>query len=179
MANSHTPLHIFADDTPYFITGAIYKKRPLLDNPTLKQQLLEFFQGYFAKYNWELHHWVILNNHYLLLGKSRIGRDLTKIIRNVHRLMAYNITNLTQCPKPVWWNYWDYCPRDEQDYMVRLNYLLNNPVKHGYVANLYEYPFSSFHATIKTQGVDSLRQQFRDYAEFRTLFLREAYNDDF
>ncbi|OAD22046.1 hypothetical protein THIOM_002169 [Candidatus Thiomargarita nelsonii] len=26
----HTPIHAFFDDTPYFLTGAIYKKRPLL-----------------------------------------------------------------------------------------------------------------------------------------------------
>ena len=179
MHKSHRPNHIFADDTPYFITGAIYKKRPLLTNEWLKQQLLELLQGYFAKHNWELHHWVILDNHYHILGKSRIGKDLINIMRNVHRLMAYKILDQTNCQKPVWWNYWDYCPRNERDYMIRLNYLLNNPVKHGYVTTLYDYPYSSFHESMTLQGQETLRQQFRDYPEFRTLVLREAYNDDF
>jgi len=179
MFKKHTPNHIFADDTPYFITGAIYKKRPLLIKEQLKYQLLALFQGYFAKHNWELHHWVILDNHYHILGKSHAGRDLIRIMRNVHRVMAYKIVDATDCQTPVWWNYWDYCPRNEQDYRIRLNYLLNNPVKHGYVSNLYDYPYSSFHQVITTQGKATLHQQFRDYPEFRTLVLREAYDDDF
>jgi len=32
----HNPTHIFMDDALYFITAAIYKKRPLLQDDTLK-----------------------------------------------------------------------------------------------------------------------------------------------
>jgi putative transposase len=175
----HTPAHLFLDDTSYFVTGAIYRKRPLLVSPELKDRLLELIREYFQTYNWELHHWVILDNHYHILGQSRIGEDLTNIFRSIHSRAGIAISQATHCETPIWWNYWDYCPRDERDYMVRLNYLLMNPIKHGYVTNLHDYPFSSFHILFAEIGRDQLAQQMRDYPEYKTLVLHEAKNDDF
>lgn len=175
----HNPTHIFADDTPYFITAAIYQKRPLLKSPELKQLLLERIKHCFATHHWELHHWVILDNHYHLLGKSRVGLDLARIMTDIHAFTGYYIKQATQTQQRVWWNYWDYCPRHERDYRIRQIYLLNNPVKHGYVDNLHDYPFSSFHDALATHGAEKLRRQFKDYPEFHTLVLREAYDDGF
>jgi putative transposase len=66
----HNPTHLFLDDTRYFITAAIWKKRPLLKNHELKVMLSETFKGVFQRDHWQLHHWVILDNHYHLLGQS-------------------------------------------------------------------------------------------------------------
>jgi putative transposase len=54
-----------------------------------------------------------------------------------------------------------------------LNYLLNNPVKHRYVNNLVDYPYSSFHAILEKLGRDALAQQFKDYSEYKNLYLNE------
>jgi len=48
----HTPAHLFLDDTSYFITGAIYKKRPLLTESQLKKELLKIIQNIFQEYGW-------------------------------------------------------------------------------------------------------------------------------
>jgi hypothetical protein len=50
---------------------------------------------------------------------------------------------------------------NEKDYFIRQNYLFNNPVKHSYVSNLNDYPYSSFHDMLKNQGYEFLVQQFR------------------
>ena len=68
--------------------------------------------------------------------------------------------------KPIWWN---YCPRNERDYCIRLNYLYNNPIKHGLVTNLLDYPYSSFHLSLKQYGRDVLIKQFKDYPEYKDL----------
>jgi putative transposase len=175
----NNPTHLFLDQTPYFVTGAIYGKRPLLADAVLKNQLLLFIQKYFEKYGWELHHWVILDNHYHLLGKSSQGSHLPDIFRAIHSQMAVIIRANTGCETPVWWNYWDYCPRGEADYYIRLNYLLSNPIKHGFVTNLADYPHSSFPAALAEIGREQLAQQFRAYPEYKILKLREACNDDF
>jgi putative transposase len=98
---------------------------------------------------------------------------MSKIFRKIHGLSTQFIQPQGRCDLPVWWNYWDYCPRDEKDYLIRLNYLLNNPVKHGYVTNLVDYPYSSFHITLKKLGRDTLLQQFKDYSEYKNLHLDE------
>ncbi len=175
----NTPAHLFVDDTEYFITGAIYKKRHLLEESAIKNHLLELLQIYFEEYNWELHHWVILDNHYHILGKSQKGSDLTNIFKKCHSRSAIFIRQHTNCSKPVWWNYWDYCPRNEPDYMTRLNYLLLNPVKHGYVTDLHNYQFSSFGSLFVKMGREQLANQLSTYPKYKTLILREACDDDF
>ncbi|MDD1605309.1 MAG: transposase [Methylococcaceae bacterium] len=172
----HSPTHIFMDDTPYFITAAIYQKRPLLQQPALKELLFNCIKSCFEQYQWELHHWVILDNHYHLLGKSRKGNDLAKIIKQVHSVSGYHIKQETKTQEQVWWNYWDYCPRNENDYLIRLNYLFNNPIKHGYVNNINDYPFSSFHLYLEKQGRELLIKQFKGYTDYKNLILDE---DDF
>jgi putative transposase len=169
----HNPTHIFIDDTIYFITAVVYQKRHLLKEEALKYKLLDCIQTTFARYQWELQHWVILDNHYHLLVKSNKGKDLAEIIRQIHSVSGYYIKQVTKTKIQVWWNYWDYCPRDEKDYYTHLNYLLNNPIKHGYVDKLQDYPFSSFHQLLQMQERDCLVRQFKMYSDYKNLQLIE------
>lgn len=43
--------------------------------------------------------------------------------------------------------FWEHTLRDERDYLNHIEYTHNNPVKHGFVANPYEWPYSSIHYT--------------------------------
>ncbi len=70
----HNPAHLFLDDTLYFITAAIHEKRPLLAGHERKSMLRDTLAKVFQEYHWQLHHWVILDNHYHLLGQSRRGK---------------------------------------------------------------------------------------------------------
>ena len=48
--------------------------------------------------------------------------------------------------------FWEHTLRDEQDYLNHMDYLHFNPVKHGLVANVADWPYSSFHRLVE-QGV--------------------------
>ena len=169
--NLHNPVHFFCDDSSYFITAAIYNKRPLLADKQIKTTLLELIQTLFQEKGWTVEHWVILDNHYHLLGNSRKGKDLSKIIQGIHGQSGFLISQITNCEKPIWWNYWDYCPRDEKEYLIRLNYLLNNPIKHNYVTDLNHYQFSSFQSYLGKIGRADLIKQFRENPEYQELKL--------
>jgi len=175
----HTPVHLFLDDTPYFITGAIYEKRRLLESAEIKQLLLKQINEYFKKFEWALHHWVILDNHYHLMGKSKLGKDMTRIMQGIHGSTSKPIQEATGAFTPIWWNYWDYCPRDDRDYFIRLNYLLWNPVKHGYVKRLEDYLFSSYHQLLAAEGAAAMNERFQRYPEYQKISLQEAKDDDF
>ncbi|CAG1020255.1 REP-associated tyrosine transposase [Patescibacteria group bacterium] len=169
----NNPAHLFIDNSPYFITAAIYQKRNLLVSDFIKNYLIKVIQESFAERNWLLKDWVILDNHYHLLAISDKGTDLSKIINKIHTLSSQFICSELNAEKPIWWNYWDYCPRDERDYYIRLNYLYNNPVKHGLVTNLLDYPYSSFHSVLNQYGREALIKQFKDYSEYKNLQLDE------
>ena len=55
-------------------------------------------------------------------------------------------------------------------------YLLYNPIKHGYVTDLKQYAYSSFHELFDHLGKEALAQQFRFYADFRSLDLPDVSN---
>jgi hypothetical protein len=48
----HTPAHLFVDDTPYFVSGAIYGRRPLLAQAKIKDTLLSLLEEAFALIGW-------------------------------------------------------------------------------------------------------------------------------
>ena len=48
--------------------------------------------------------------------------------------------------------FWEHTIRDEQDYAAHVDYVHINPVKHGLVASVRDWPYSSFHRYV-TQGV--------------------------
>ncbi|RLA25691.1 MAG: hypothetical protein DRQ62_01755 [Gammaproteobacteria bacterium] len=170
--NATRPQHIYCDNTAYFITAATWQHRRILNN-TIKTELIKLLQEVFAEYKWSLNAWVILDNHYHVLCQSKKGKDLSKIINKVHNLSAQSIATPLPTKEKVWYNYWDYCPRDKKDYNIRLCYLLNNPVKHGYVSDLHDWPWSSFHELYKTTGREALQKKFKEYSDYRSLELAE------
>lgn len=44
--------------------------------------------------------------------------------------------------------YWEHLIRDELDYQRHFDYIHINPLKHGYVERLEDWPYSSFHRAI-------------------------------
>ncbi len=45
--------------------------------------------------------------------------------------------------------FWEHMIRDENDFNRYLDYIHWNPVKHGYVTNVVDWPHSSFHKFVK------------------------------
>lgn len=46
----------------------------------------------------------------------------------------------------IWqWRYWEHQIRDEADFARHLDYLHFNPVKHGWVPRVADWPYSTFH----------------------------------
>ncbi len=45
--------------------------------------------------------------------------------------------------------YWEHVIRDECDYERHMDYIHFNPVKHGYVQSVRDWPYSSFHRWVR------------------------------
>ena len=160
----HNPPHLFVDNTWYMITGATYKKKPLFASDGAKQLLLDITIDFYSRHNWQIKAWVILSNHYHLIAKSYLGKDLPAIIRDVHGKSSKFLKRdfdlqFDRC----WWNYWDTCIRSERDYYKRLNYVYYNPIKQGLVENLKDYEWSSFQKALIEQGRAALVTRFSEH----------------
>src|SRR5262249_11985326 len=57
--------------------------------------------------------------------------------------------------RAVWQRrFWEHTCRDEEDLKRCLDYVHYNPVKHGLVQNVRDYPFSSFHRFVQMGEYD-------------------------
>jgi putative transposase len=45
--------------------------------------------------------------------------------------------------------FWEDRIRNDKDYSVHVDYIHFNPVKHGYVENVRDWPFSTFHRFVR------------------------------
>ena len=143
----HAPTHILLDDHVYFLTGSIYHKKLLLENPTAKEIFLKYLFHYHEKFGWTIKEWAVLNNHYHFLSHVPIGGLIPKMINSLHRASAFYIMReLDIRVQPFWYQYWDRCIRNDDDYFKTACYILYNPVKHGLIGEkeLGRYPYCSY-----------------------------------
>jgi putative transposase len=141
----HGPSHMFNSKGTYIVTAAtIYKqhffqKREQLD--LLQTSLFELADHY----NWRLEAWAIFSNHYHFVAQSPENpSSLQKFITHLHSNTARMLNKNDNTPGgKIWHQYWDSQLTFVSSYLARLNYVMQNPVKHGLVLNSEEYPWCS------------------------------------
>jgi putative transposase len=47
--------------------------------------------------------------------------------------------------------FWEHLIRDERDYLNHIEYIHINPIKHGYVQNAIDWPYSSIHRQFRPE----------------------------
>ena len=83
---------------------------------------------------------VVMPDHLHLAGELGEG-TLCKVM---HTLKSYSSQRLAAAgvSTPVWQSgYHDHALRDDEDYRVRVRYLIENPVRTGLVERIEDYPF--------------------------------------
>jgi len=141
----HSPLHLFIPNTLYMVTGSTFHKQHIFDSPQKLQLLQNILFEVMQAYNWELQAWVLFANHYHFIARSPDdGTSLKRLIQHLHSDSARLVNKIDSNPgRRIWFQYWDTCLTYENSYYARLNYIQNNPVKHGLVPIADEYPFCS------------------------------------
>jgi len=165
----HRPSHLYLDNTIYFITASTMKRSSaiycafemddakLTSFASLLQELVRF-------YELELIGWVILRNHYHLLLKVAKALSLPNFIKSLHGKSAFQFNKIDKrLGRKVWYQYWDTCIRDDATMYTRLNYMHNNPVKHGYVKELANYKYSSYFSYLEKFGKEWLDDALSKY----------------
>lgn len=160
----HHPPHIYIDDTLYFVTASTYHGRHLLHPEGHKDLVRDQLKMLTREFGLRLDAWVILDNHYHILVKSRDGAMLPDFFRRLHGRTAFEINGRdSERGRRVWHNYWDTCIRTEAGYWTRFNYIHYNPIKHGYVQRAEDWPFSSYGYYRERKGEEWLMDALRRF----------------
>lgn len=160
----HRPPHLYIDQEWYFISAHTVGKTPLYISKKQKNLWIEQITLLAKEYSVDLAAWVLLNNHYHLLCYFDKSAHIPVFFKRLHGATSYKLNRLDQKQgRKVWYSYWDRCIRDERDYWTKFNYIHYNPIKHGYVKNLYEWEISSYPRLLTINGQEWFSDCWESY----------------
>jgi len=161
----HAPPHPFRQAGYYLITAANFEHVPIMATPARRTEfearLLEAMQGIQA----DVVGWVVLPNHYHVLVGVESLDWVSAALKGLHGSTSreWNMADGQTGKRRVWYKFTDRMIRAEAHYYRALNYIHYNPVKHKYLTDPYEWPWSSVHNYFDTQGREWLRQTWKVY----------------
>lgn len=150
----------------YFFTVVTYRRRPILIHPEIRQVLREGINYVRQSMPFVIEAWVLLPDHLHAIWTlpehddryaARWAVIKSCVTRGCGRLfdagVKVNISREKRQEGSIWQRrFWEHAIRDEPDFHRHLDYIHWNPVKHGYVKNPTDWPYSTIHRFI-AQGL--------------------------
>lgn len=141
----HRPPHDDRGKRAYHLSAACYQHSPFIG--TTPERMAEFEQELLAnleEHCSEVHAWCVLPNHYHSLVDCSDIKALSKAVGRFHGRKSFEWNGEEKCRgRKVWHGSTDRAIRSERHFWATMNYVHNNPVRHGYVERWQEWPFSS------------------------------------
>jgi len=162
----HSPAHIASDSTTYYmITAACYEHQPVIGHSD--KRLADFSLDLCSLLNENVRQmfaWVVLANHYHVLVDATDVLALLNLLGRLHGRTSYywNLQDSSQ-GRRVWYNACETVMKSEGHFYASINYILNNPVHHGYCEKWTDWPFSSVHDYLENVGRELALARWRSY----------------
>ena len=141
----HAPVHRLSDHGIYIVTaGTLHKERLFKTKEKLdlvERRLLSLSK----QHDWQLEAWAVLINHYHFVARGAPdSTPMRDFLRELHSLTARDLNRMDGVEgRTVWHNFWDTRLTYQHAYLARLNYVHQNPVKHGLVLVANQYSWCS------------------------------------
>jgi putative transposase len=144
----HAPEHRLSVRGTYFVSASTYLQQHHFRGKARLSVLHRGLLKVAAAGGWQLEAWAVFSNHYHFVGHSPAREDtaenLSRMLGLLHEKTAKWIKRLDSAPaRRVWHNYRETRLTYEKSYLARLNYVHQNPVKHGLVPVASQYPWCS------------------------------------
>jgi putative transposase len=111
------------------------------------------------RYPFIIHGWVVLPDHlHCVLEMPPEDIDFARRWRLIKLVFSKGLpTNeqrssyrLSRGERGIWQRrYWEHLIRDERDFQAHLDYVHVNPLKHGLVVRVADWPYSTFHRLVE------------------------------
>jgi len=142
----------------YFFTVNLHDRKSTLLTKEMAK-LRTAFRKTLQHYPCSIHGIVILPDHLHMImalpeGDSNYAIRLNLIkgafSKQIQPNEKVSLARAKKRERGIWQRrFWEHLIRDESDYEQHMNYIHYNPVKHGYVTNPIDWPYSSIHKHIR------------------------------
>jgi len=162
----HAPTHCLSERGTYFLTARTYQKEHHFRGAQRLEVLHRGLLTVARDFGWQLEAWAVFSNHYHFVGHSpesaTNAESLSPMLRTLHSKTGGWINRLDKTPqRKVWHNYRETALTYQVSYLARLNYVHQNPVKHGLVPVANQYPWCSAGWFENTAGAGLVKAIYR------------------
>ncbi len=147
----------------FFFTVVTFRRRPILDLPASRQALRDAIIDVRERYPFSIDAWVTLPEHLhciwtlpeessdFSLRWALIKSGFSKRARALFQIKDWkNDSKLKHRESTIWQRrFWEHQIRNEEEYQAYMDYIHYNPVKHGYVNKVLDWPHSTFYRYVK------------------------------
>lgn len=149
----------------YFFTVVTVDRNPILIKPTVIDAMRNAILNVKNKYPFKIEAWVVMPDHMHCIWalppgdcdySKRWGLFKKEVSQKCHPELIDLKPSSSQTKRrelPFWQRrFWEHLIRDDKDYEKHMGYTHYNPVKHGVVKRVQDWPYSTFHKLVE-QGV--------------------------
>jgi putative transposase len=143
----------------YFFTVNLLQRK---DNDLLVRHinhLRDAVKQVLQRHPFNIHAWVVLPDHLHCVIQLPLGDDdfalrwrriKSVFSKSIPRLEYLSITRLRRGERGIWQRrFWEHLIRNEKDYNAHMDYVHINPLKHGLVQRVIDWPYSTFHVLVE------------------------------
>ena len=148
----------------YFFTVVTFRRQQILTSPESRRVLRNTIIEVNTDYPFSIKAWVLLPDHIHCIWTlprggcnfskrwGLIKAKFTKKVKNLmHREDWMDASRHTHRESTIWQRrFWEHRIRDDKDFFRHVDYIHYNPVKHGYVDRVSDWPYSTFHRYVRS-----------------------------
>lgn len=147
----------------YFFTVLSYRRQRFLCDASVREALRAGIQAAQAKHPFTIDAWVLLPDHIhtvwtlpegdanFAVRWQTIKRTVTHQCKGLLHRPEYMTPSKTKHGESTIWQrrYWEHQIRSDKDFENHVDYIHHNPVKHGLVERVADWPYSTFHKHVQ------------------------------
>lgn len=147
----------------YFFTVVTHQRRAFLCDDDVRHALRSAIDAVRVSQPFHIDAWVLMPDHIhtvwtLPENDADFGTRWGKIKRQVsqqcgerlHQKSCLSASRIKRHESSLWQRrFWEHQIRDDADFERCIDYAYFNPVKHGFVERVIDWPYSTFHREVK------------------------------
>ena len=152
----------------YFLTLVTYDRRKLFYSSEVRQLLLDAIAHVEEYHPFDMVAYCILSNHVHFLWRmpedddnysmriAEIKKRFSKCYKDTYgQIDQINLSQRKRGESGLWQRrFWEHYIRNEEDLHMHIDYIHYNPVKHGLVKRVSDWPHSSFFDYLKMENYE-------------------------
>lgn len=147
----------------YFFTVVAHRRRPIFCNPAIRSSLAQAIRFVRETRPFVVDGWILLPDHmhciWTLPDHDTDYSTRWSIIKRhvssrgapaLHDPALSTSSRQSRRESTIWQRrFWEHQIRNEADFERHMDYIYFNPVKHGFVQRVGEWPYSTFHRYVR------------------------------